>query len=99
LTNADGARALQKPHPPIWYGPAPTARRRRRAGACGWSASTAGRTCIAFDSFRVAWRDARPAPLPLMGLDALSGRMMQALAIARRAYPRWRASFTHLRRA
>src|SRR6202030_3813166 len=57
---------------------------------------------IAFDSFRAAWRDARGvAPLPLMGLGrfvVVAETDAQALATARRAYPRWHESFTHLRR-
>jgi alkanesulfonate monooxygenase SsuD/methylene tetrahydromethanopterin reductase-like flavin-dependent oxidoreductase (luciferase family) len=61
-----------------------------------------GETCTAFDSFRAAWRETRgAAPLPLMGLGrfiVVAPTDAEALAVARRAYPRWHASFTHLRR-
>jgi alkanesulfonate monooxygenase SsuD/methylene tetrahydromethanopterin reductase-like flavin-dependent oxidoreductase (luciferase family) len=95
---------LQKPHPPIWYGVhAPdSAARAARKGLQVVSLDPPGETCIAFDSFRAAWRDARGvAPLPLMGLGrfiVVAETDAAALAIARRAYPRWHASFTHLRR-
>src|SRR5438270_13510859 len=62
---------LQKPHPPIWYGVhAPdSAARAARKGLQVVSLDPPGETCIAFDSFRAAWREARgAAPLPLMGL-------------------------------
>jgi alkanesulfonate monooxygenase SsuD/methylene tetrahydromethanopterin reductase-like flavin-dependent oxidoreductase (luciferase family) len=95
---------LQKPHPPIWYGVhAPdSAARAARKGLQVVSLDPPGETCTAFDSFRAAWCDARgAAPLPLMGLGrfiVVAETDAQALAIARRAYPRWHASFTHLRR-
>jgi alkanesulfonate monooxygenase SsuD/methylene tetrahydromethanopterin reductase-like flavin-dependent oxidoreductase (luciferase family) len=95
---------LQKPHPPIWYGVhAPdSAARAARRGLQVVSLDPPGETCAAFDSFRAAWRDARgDAPLPLMGLGrfiVVAETDAAALAIARRAYPRWHASFTHLRR-
>ena len=95
---------LQKPHPPIWYGVhAPdSAARAARMGMQVVSLDPLPATCIAFDSFRVAWREARgAAPLPLMGLGrfiVVAETEARAIAIARRAYPRWHASFTHLRR-
>jgi len=95
---------LQKPHPPIWYGVhAPDS--AARAARNGWqvvSLDPPGETLAAFDSFRAAWREARgAAPLPLMGLGrfiVVAETDATALAIARRAYQRWHASFTHLRR-
>jgi alkanesulfonate monooxygenase SsuD/methylene tetrahydromethanopterin reductase-like flavin-dependent oxidoreductase (luciferase family) len=95
---------LQKPHPPIWYGVhAPdSAARAARKGLQVVSLDPPAATCTAFDSYRAAWRDARgKAPLPLMGLGrfiVVAQTDAQALAVARRAYPRWHASFTHLRR-
>jgi len=55
--------------------------------------------CVAFDSFSGAWRDApdRGAVAAHWGSDVSSWSakpMRHALAIARRAYPRWHASFT-----
>jgi alkanesulfonate monooxygenase SsuD/methylene tetrahydromethanopterin reductase-like flavin-dependent oxidoreductase (luciferase family) len=95
---------FQKPHPPVWYGVhAPdSAARAARKGLQVVSLDPPAATCTAFDSFRAAWRDARgTAPLPLMGLGrfiVVAETDAQALAIARRAYPRWHASFTHLHR-
>src|SRR5204862_3362252 len=59
-------------------------------------------TRASFDSFRTAWRDAwDDTPLPLMGLGrfvVVGETDAAALALARRAYPRWHRSFTHLHR-
>jgi alkanesulfonate monooxygenase SsuD/methylene tetrahydromethanopterin reductase-like flavin-dependent oxidoreductase (luciferase family) len=59
-------------------------------------------TCAAFDRFRATWREARgQAPLPLMGLGrfiVVAETDAAALAAARRAYPVWHRSFTHLHR-
>ena len=80
----------------------PTAPSGRRARACGWSVSTrrAKPASRSTASGRLgATRTA--APLPLMGLGrfiVVAETDAAALAIARRAYPRWHASFTHLRR-
>jgi alkanesulfonate monooxygenase SsuD/methylene tetrahydromethanopterin reductase-like flavin-dependent oxidoreductase (luciferase family) len=95
---------LQKPHPPIWYGVhAPeSAARAARARLPVLSLDPPAATCAAFDSFRAAWREAHGnAPFPRMGLGrfvVVAETDAQALAIARRAYPKWHASFTHLRR-
>jgi alkanesulfonate monooxygenase SsuD/methylene tetrahydromethanopterin reductase-like flavin-dependent oxidoreductase (luciferase family) len=95
---------FQKPHPPIWYGVhAPdSAARAARRGLNVVSLDPPAATCAAFDSFRSAWREARgDSPPPLMGLGrfiVVAETDQQALAVARRAYPRWHASFTHLRR-
>jgi alkanesulfonate monooxygenase SsuD/methylene tetrahydromethanopterin reductase-like flavin-dependent oxidoreductase (luciferase family) len=96
---------LQQPHPPIWYGVhAPdSAARAARRGLQVMSLDAASDTCAAFDSFRSAWRQTHgAAPLPLMGLGrfiVVAETDTAALAIARRAYPRWHDSFTHLQRA
>ena len=59
-------------------------------------------TRAAFDAFRDAWREAWHAkPLPLMGLGrfiVVAETDAEALALARRAYPRWHDNFTHLHR-
>jgi alkanesulfonate monooxygenase SsuD/methylene tetrahydromethanopterin reductase-like flavin-dependent oxidoreductase (luciferase family) len=95
---------LQKPHPPIWYGVhAPeSAARAARERLQVVSLDPPAATCAAFDSFRAAWREAHGnAPFPRMGLGrfiVVAETDAQALAIARRAYPKWHASFTHLRR-
>ena len=59
-------------------------------------------TRASFDVFRASWREVgNDAPLPLMGLGrfiVVAETDAEALALARRAYPRWHASFTHLHR-
>ena len=94
----------QQPHPPVWYGVhAPeSAVRAARKGLQVVSLDPAAATRAAFDAFRVAWREAWGAkPLPLMGLGrfvVVADTDAAALAIARRAYPRWHDSFTFLHR-
>jgi len=94
----------QKPHPPVWYGVhAPeSAARAARKGLQVVSLDPAGATRASFDSFRAAWREAwGTKPLPLMGLGrfiVVANTDAEALAIARRAYPRWHDSFTFLHR-
>jgi alkanesulfonate monooxygenase SsuD/methylene tetrahydromethanopterin reductase-like flavin-dependent oxidoreductase (luciferase family) len=95
---------FQKPHPPIWYGVhAPeSAARAARNGLHVIALDPPRDARTAFDSFRAAWREAHgAAPLPLMGLGrfiVVAETDAAALALARRAYPVWHASFTHLGR-
>jgi len=100
---------FQKPYPPVWYGVhAPdSAARAARQGLQVVGLDPVAPMCAAFDSFRKAWREAwgtkngGAKPLPLMGLGrfvVVADTDAAALAIARRAYPRWHESFTHLRR-
>jgi alkanesulfonate monooxygenase SsuD/methylene tetrahydromethanopterin reductase-like flavin-dependent oxidoreductase (luciferase family) len=94
----------QKPHPPIWYGVhAPeSAERAARKGLRVVSLDPLAATRASFDAFRKAWRAAwGDAPLPLMGLGrfvVVAETDAAALALARRAYPKWYQSFTHLHR-
>jgi alkanesulfonate monooxygenase SsuD/methylene tetrahydromethanopterin reductase-like flavin-dependent oxidoreductase (luciferase family) len=94
----------QKPYPPVWYGVhAPdSAARAARKGLQVLSLDPAPETRASFDSFRAAWREARSSdPLPLMGLGrfiVVAETDVAATAVARRAYPIWHGSFTHLRR-
>ncbi len=97
-------KPLQEPHPPVWYGVhAPeSAERAARKGLRVVSLDPLAATRASFDSFRTAWRDAwDDTPLPLMGLGrfvVVGETDAAALALARRAYPRWHWSFTHLHR-
>src|SRR4051794_12865926 len=94
----------QKPHPPIWYGVhAPesavrAARKRLRVVSLDRLAATRA----SYDAFRRTWSETwGDAPLPLMGLGrfvVVAETDSAALALARRAYPSWYQSFTHLRR-
>jgi alkanesulfonate monooxygenase SsuD/methylene tetrahydromethanopterin reductase-like flavin-dependent oxidoreductase (luciferase family) len=94
----------QKPHPPIWYGVhAPeSAERAARKRLRVVSLDPLAATRASFDVFRRAWREAwGDALLPLMGLGrfvVVADTDAAALALARRAYPKWYRSFTHLRR-
>jgi alkanesulfonate monooxygenase SsuD/methylene tetrahydromethanopterin reductase-like flavin-dependent oxidoreductase (luciferase family) len=95
---------LQQPHPPIWYGlHAPeSALRAARKALQVVSLDPVPATCASFDAFRAAWREAWDSrPLPLMGLGrfvVVADTDAEALALARRAYPLWHRSFTHLHR-
>jgi alkanesulfonate monooxygenase SsuD/methylene tetrahydromethanopterin reductase-like flavin-dependent oxidoreductase (luciferase family) len=92
----------QKPHPPIWYGVhAPdSAERAARRGLKVIDLDTPAATRQCFDRFRATWKEAQAGkPLPLMGIGrfvVVGDTDAEALALARRAYKRWRASFTYL---
>jgi alkanesulfonate monooxygenase SsuD/methylene tetrahydromethanopterin reductase-like flavin-dependent oxidoreductase (luciferase family) len=96
--------SCQKPHPPIWYGVhAPeSAERAARKGLRVVSLDPLAATRAAFDAFRRTWKVAwGDAPLPLMGLGrfvVVAETDAAGLALARRAYPKWYESFTHLHR-
>jgi alkanesulfonate monooxygenase SsuD/methylene tetrahydromethanopterin reductase-like flavin-dependent oxidoreductase (luciferase family) len=96
--------SYQQPHPPVWYGVhAPeSAVRAARRGLQVVSLDPVNATRAAFAAFRAAWRAAWGGkPLPLMGLGrfvVVAHTDAAALAIARRAYPRWHDSFTFLHR-
>jgi alkanesulfonate monooxygenase SsuD/methylene tetrahydromethanopterin reductase-like flavin-dependent oxidoreductase (luciferase family) len=95
---------LQKPHPPIWYGVhAPeSAERAARKGLRVASLDPVAAASAAFERFRTTWREVHgKAPLPLMGLGrfiVVAETDAAASAAARRAYPVWHRSFTHLHR-
>jgi alkanesulfonate monooxygenase SsuD/methylene tetrahydromethanopterin reductase-like flavin-dependent oxidoreductase (luciferase family) len=92
---------LQKPHPPIWVGiERPDG--AERAAKNGFNVITAHPVAdarILFDAYRTVWGSAQK--LPLMGLArfiVIAETDEEALSIARRAYPRWQQSLTHLPR-
>jgi alkanesulfonate monooxygenase SsuD/methylene tetrahydromethanopterin reductase-like flavin-dependent oxidoreductase (luciferase family) len=94
---------LQAPHPPLWYGlgrpeAIPWAV-RNRVNIVGNLRGPAMRGLT--DAYRAEWERAgnEPATIPLMGVGrhvvvAETGK--EALAIARRGYDKWRASFLKL---
>jgi alkanesulfonate monooxygenase SsuD/methylene tetrahydromethanopterin reductase-like flavin-dependent oxidoreductase (luciferase family) len=95
---------LQKPHPPIWYGLHAMAS-AERAAQQGLSVVTNDKVEVAreiLDHFRGHWRLAHgDKPYPMMGLVrfiVVGETDAEALAAARRAYPRWFDSFTLLSR-
>ena len=93
---------LQKPHPPIWYGahaPDSAARAARRAlNVVTLDPTPEARLAMA--SYYKTWHETHGAtPLPKLGLGrfvVVAETDAQALRLARRAYPVWHESFTHL---
>ena len=93
---------LQQPHPPIWYG-AHSPDSAERAARKGLNMVTndmpdSARAIIA--RYREVWHEAQgTAAPPKMGVVrfiVVADTDAAALAAARRAYLRWRASFTYL---
>jgi alkanesulfonate monooxygenase SsuD/methylene tetrahydromethanopterin reductase-like flavin-dependent oxidoreductase (luciferase family) len=94
---------LQRPHPPIWYGVhAPeSAERAARRGLNVVSLDPPAETRLAIDRYRAVWAQVHPSsvPLPKLGLGrfiVVAPTDAEAMALARRAYLVWHASFTHL---
>jgi alkanesulfonate monooxygenase SsuD/methylene tetrahydromethanopterin reductase-like flavin-dependent oxidoreductase (luciferase family) len=93
---------LQKPHPPVWYGvhSPDAAERAARKGLHTVSLDPPAETKLSSDRYRATWRETRgDAPLPKLGLGrfiVLAETDGEALALARRAYPKWHDSFTYL---
>lgn len=95
-------RPLQRPHPPLWYGVAKaestewTARHRVNI-VCGGPAE---RLRELTDRYRAHWRAAgHEGELPLLGMRSfvvIAETDREALAVARRAYRAWYASFIKL---
>jgi len=94
---------LQRPHPPIWYGVhmPESAERAARRNLNVVSLDPPAETRLSIERYRQVWPQVHAAsvPFPKLGL----GRFVvvaptdgEALALARRAYPVWHASFTHL---
>jgi alkanesulfonate monooxygenase SsuD/methylene tetrahydromethanopterin reductase-like flavin-dependent oxidoreductase (luciferase family) len=93
---------LQQPHPPIWLGvaSADSAERAARNRRNFVSLSTSAETRVLTDRYRTSWRDTQgDALLPKLGLGrfiVVAESDEAALALARRAYKTWHASFHHL---
>ncbi len=92
---------LQKPHPPMWAG-ASTPDGAHTAGVNGFNLVANGLTTqvrVLSDRYRQARKAPHPGDTGLFGLGRfviLGDTDEEALAIARRAYPRWHAHFHHL---
>jgi len=93
---------LQKPYPPVWYGvhSPEAADRAARRGLHTVSLDPPAETKLCSDRYRAIWRETRgEAPLPKLGLGrfiVVADTDEAALALARRAYPKWHDSFTFL---
>lgn len=93
---------LQKPYPPLWYGahsPASAARAARQGLNIVTNDMPANARAIV-ERYRQEWAAtqsaAAPAKTGIVRFIVVADDEAQALKIARRAYLRWRASFTHL---
>ena len=93
---------LQKPHPPLWYGVhAPdSAERAAKRNLHVVSLDPPDMTRASIERYRATWRPPHPgAAMPKLGLGrfiVVGETDAAALALARRAYPVWHQSFTHL---
>jgi alkanesulfonate monooxygenase SsuD/methylene tetrahydromethanopterin reductase-like flavin-dependent oxidoreductase (luciferase family) len=94
---------LQKPHPPIWYGVhmPESAERAARRNLNVVSLDPPAETRLSIERYRQVWPQVHAAsvPFPKLGLGrfvVVAPTDAEALALARRAYPVWHASFTHL---
>jgi len=94
---------LQKPHPPIWYGVhAPdSAERAARRNLNVVSLDPPDETRLSIERYRAIWPQvhAPTVAVPKLGLGrfiVVAASDAEALTLARRAYPVWHASFTHL---
>jgi alkanesulfonate monooxygenase SsuD/methylene tetrahydromethanopterin reductase-like flavin-dependent oxidoreductase (luciferase family) len=93
---------FQKPHPPLWYGAhsPDSAERAARKGLNIVTNDMPASTRAIVTRYRQIWSETQGgAPLPKMGIVrfiVVGESDAAAMTIARRAYLRWRASFTYL---
>ncbi len=94
---------LQKPHPPIWYGlhAVESAERAARRNLNVVSLDPPHETRLSIARYREIWPQVHAAatPFPKLGLGrfiVVGPSEAEAMALARRAYLRWHASFTYL---
>jgi alkanesulfonate monooxygenase SsuD/methylene tetrahydromethanopterin reductase-like flavin-dependent oxidoreductase (luciferase family) len=94
---------LQKPHPPLWYGAhsPDSAERAARRGLHMVCNDPPALARAIHERFRQVWREVNGANavLPKMGMVRMivvADSDGEAMAIARRAYLRWRTSFCYL---
>lgn len=93
---------LQEPHPPVWYGvhSPDSARRAAKRGLNTVSLDPPEEVRRSTDAYVETWRDMRGAmPAPLLGIGrfvVVADSDEAAMALGRRAYPRWHNSFVHL---
>ena len=94
---------LQKPHPPIWYGVhmPDSAERAARRNLNVVSLDPPKETRLSIDRYRSIWPQVHghAVPFPKLGLGrfiVVAPTDAEAMALARRAYLLWHASFTHL---
>jgi len=96
---------LQKPHPPIWLGvhSPDSAEHAGRRGFNLISLDKAGDMRVLVERYRAGWqaRGGDTSAMPKVGMSrfiVIAPTEQEAASAARRAYPRWYASFNHLYR-
>jgi alkanesulfonate monooxygenase SsuD/methylene tetrahydromethanopterin reductase-like flavin-dependent oxidoreductase (luciferase family) len=94
--------SLQKPHPPLWYGAhsPDSAERAARKGLSIVTNDMPANTRAIVERYRKIWSEVHAAPTapPKIGMVRfvlVAESDAEAMAIARRAYLRWRKSFSH----
>ena len=93
---------FQKPHPPLWYGAhsPDSAERAARKGLHMVTNDMPPATRAIIARYREVWRATQGAAAPpkmgMVRFIVVADSDAAALAIARRAYPRWVHSFTYL---
>jgi alkanesulfonate monooxygenase SsuD/methylene tetrahydromethanopterin reductase-like flavin-dependent oxidoreductase (luciferase family) len=94
---------LQQPHPPIWYGVhmPDSAERAARRNLNVVSLDPVKETRASIDRYRLIWPQVHKptTPFPKLGLGrfiVVAPTDAEAMALARRAYLVWHASFTYL---
>jgi len=94
--------SFEKPHPPLWYGAhsPDSAERAARKGLNMVTNDMPANARAIVARYRQIWREVQgPATLPKMGVVrfiVVADSDAAAMTIARRAYLRWRSSFTYL---
>lgn len=94
---------FQKPHPPLWFG-ITTPDSAERAGQRGYNFVTLGDTGdvrVLTDRYRAGWKQVNKseAAMPKIGMGRfviVADTDEEALALARRTYPKWHANFNYL---
>ncbi len=96
-------RPVQQPHPPLWYGTNSLASMERCAQEqVNMVTLLSGESMVRLlEAYRAAWAatGAAPEDMPLHGIGrhiVVADSDEEAMAIARPAFARWRASFVHL---
>jgi alkanesulfonate monooxygenase SsuD/methylene tetrahydromethanopterin reductase-like flavin-dependent oxidoreductase (luciferase family) len=95
-------KSLQQPHPPLWYGAhsPDSAERAARKGLNMVTNDMPGPTRAMVARYRQVWGEVHGAGAPpkmgMVRFIVVADSDETAIAIARRAYLRWRASFTYL---
>jgi alkanesulfonate monooxygenase SsuD/methylene tetrahydromethanopterin reductase-like flavin-dependent oxidoreductase (luciferase family) len=95
-------KSFQQPHPPLWYGAhsPDSAERAARKGLNMVTNDMPGPTRAMVERYRQVWSEVhgagKPPKMGMVRFVVVADSDEKAMAVARRAYLRWRASFTYL---